>query len=94
MDIQPERRIVSGRIVCSLILAALVGGLTLSIEGLVPDAGWLIAFCIPGMIGSMIVSNNVHAFHLWIAAVFNFFVYFILTWFVIGVGLRLIKKKA
>jgi hypothetical protein len=82
------------RMVFSLVLAAAVCGLTLSIEGLVPDTGWVIAFCIPGMIGSMAVSNNVHAFHLWGAAIFNFIFYFLLTWGVIGLGSRLFKKKA
>ena len=91
MDSQPERRI--GRMVSSLVLATVIGGLTLSIEGLVPDAGWVIAFCIPGIIGSMIVSNNVHAFHLWVAAIFNFIFYFLLTWGVIGLGSRFFKKK-
>ena len=53
----------------------------------------MVTFCFPGMLGAMVVSNNVHAFHLWVAAVFNFIFYFILTWSLIGLGLRLFKKK-
>jgi len=34
----------------------------------------------PGIVGSMAVSNNAHAFHLWIAALLNFFFYFLLCW--------------
>jgi hypothetical protein len=42
--------------------------------------GASIALLFPGMLGSMAVSGNVHAFHLWVGAVINFILYFLLCW--------------
>jgi hypothetical protein len=33
----------------------------------------------PGILGAIAVSGNVHAFHLWVAAIWNFLFYFLLT---------------
>jgi len=40
----------------------------------------LFALLYPGIFGSMALSGNVHAWHLWIAAGINGFIYFGLAW--------------
>jgi|SRR5580658_2958877 ABC-type transport system involved in multi-copper enzyme maturation permease subunit len=76
----------------SLIIAALLGLvpaiLTLAVEHIDPSsnpivngiqgAGMVLLF--PGILGSIAVSGNAHAFHLWVAAVCNFVLYFLLCW--------------
>jgi hypothetical protein len=93
MFMQPQSRIFNGRVTWALVLASAVALLTVSVGQLSLYTELLIVFCIPGMIGSMAVSNNVHAFHLWVAAIFNFVFYFALTWSIVGLGLRLFRKK-
>ena len=47
---------------------------------------------IPGLIGSMTVSGNVHAFHLWVAAVINGLFYFGLVKFIYWLRARSKRK--
>ena len=51
-----------------------------------------IGFLIPGMIGSMAVSGNVHAFHLWVAALFNFVIYFLVCWAIVSLIGRIYRR--
>ncbi|HUD23016.1 MAG TPA: hypothetical protein VMQ60_09255 [Acidobacteriaceae bacterium] len=48
---------------------------------------------IPGLIGSMVVSGNVHAFHLWVAAVINGLFYFGLVKFIYWLKIRSKRKN-
>ena len=93
MDGEDQIGVASRRVIIAFVVACLAAGLTLSVERIESGEGWLIILLVPGMLGSMIVSNNVHAFALWLASVFNFFFYFILIWGVIGLGSRLFRKK-
>jgi hypothetical protein len=34
----------------------------------------------PGLLGAMAMSGNVHASHLWVAAIWNFVFYFLVCW--------------
>jgi len=53
---------------------------------------FLVFFTIPGMIGSMAVSGNVHVFPLSIAACFNFAFYFLLT-LTVGAIIRALYRR-
>jgi hypothetical protein len=64
--------------IIALALGITAAAATLMIESLIPSP--LVFVLIPGLIASMAVSGNVHAFHLWIAAVFNFGFYFLVCW--------------
>ena len=77
----------------NLIIAALLGLVpaivTLAVEHIAHPStnplvyeiqGAALVLLFPGMLGSMAVSGNVHAFHLWVAAVCNFVLYFLLCW--------------
>jgi hypothetical protein len=38
------------------------------------------AFLLPGIFGAIAISGNAHAFHLWVASIWNFIFYFLLCW--------------
>src|SRR5580704_7510945 len=83
-------------------LASLVAGiiavlLTISLEHSViayfGNAGFIItALLFPGLLGSMAIAGNVHAFSLWIAAGINCIFYFLLIWMIWGVSRRIRRK--
>ena len=65
--------------VVALVVACSVAARTLAYSSY--DIGpVIIVFIFPGILGSMAFSGNVHAFHLWIAALVNFAFYFLLCW--------------
>jgi hypothetical protein len=53
----------------------------------------LFALLFPGILGSMAMSGNVHAFRLWIAAGINGLIYFGLMWLAWHSIARLVKRK-
>ncbi len=78
-------------ILFALVIGSLVAGLTFDMEMM--SRGFMVFLLIPGVIASMGISNNVHAFPLWIAAVFNFFFYFLLNWCLIWLASKIFKRK-
>jgi len=77
------------RMLFSLGAGGAFGSLTLAVEKLSAISENLIvgttqrilfALLYPGIFGSMALSGNVHAWHLWIAAGINGFIYFGLAW--------------
>ena len=46
----------------------------------------------PGLIGSAAISNNLHAYHLWIATLLNGLIYFGLGWFSFGLVARVFTR--
>jgi len=52
---------------------------------------YTIGLLLPGILGSMAVNGNVHAFHLWVAALLNFLFYFLLCWSAGAVVIRLFR---
>ena len=84
-------------VLLALLFGGIMASLTLSVEGLgtpseVPffrdPRPLLVTLLFPGMLGSMAVSGNAHAWHLWVAALVNGFIYFGLGW----IGSTLIAK--
>jgi hypothetical protein len=77
-----------------LIVATLLGlsaaSLTLAIE--YTGSRWSVALLLPGIFGSIVFSGNVHAFHLWLAALVNFTFYFLLCW-IAGSLLRKVLRR-
>jgi ABC-type transport system involved in multi-copper enzyme maturation permease subunit len=50
----------------------------------------------PGILGAMEISGSTHAFHLWVAAIWNFVFYFLICWAIaalIGRALRRINSS-
>ena len=96
-DSETTRHFVSRGVLIALLLGGIMASLTLSIEGLgapaeIPMIGdprsVLVTLLFPGMLGSMAVSGNAHAWHLWVAALVNGLVYFGLGW----IGSRVIAS--
>jgi hypothetical protein len=57
------------------------------------DAGFIIAAVVfPGLLGSMAIAGNVHAFSLWIAAGINFIFYFTFVWIICAVSIRIVRR--
>jgi len=67
-----------GNLAIALLLAGVVASLTMMLQH-VPLPFFLVFFTIPGIIGSMALSGNVHAFPLWLAAWINFVLYLLLV---------------
>jgi hypothetical protein len=65
------------------LLACLPAILTLEMESRAL-AGTGILFLMPGIFGAMAASGNAHAFHLWVAAAWNFVFYFLLFWAIVA----------
>ncbi len=87
------------------ILALVVGGsfaaASLAIEQLSsisanPIVGFVqnLVMCliVPGLVGSMAVSGNVHAFHLWIVAAINGLLYFVLAKLIVSLASSLKRR--
>jgi hypothetical protein len=47
---------------------------------------------IPGILGSIAITGNANAFHLWIAAAWNFIFYFLLCWVIIALVRRVLRR--
>ena len=66
----------------SLLFASLLGGsmglLSLTIEHTYNPV--LLVILLPGIVGSMIATGNIHAFPVWIVSIINFITYFGLGW--------------
>jgi hypothetical protein len=83
-------------------LGVLVGGLTLTIQRLsaIPDNRLigaaqeiLVILLLPGMIGAMVLSGNVHAFILWVAAAINGVIYYGVGWIFYALVARYRKRR-
>jgi hypothetical protein len=73
----------------ALAVGGVLGVMPLGIE----SYEWLAAPSLPGLIFSMILSGNVHAFPLWLAAIGNAIFFFLLTKLVFLIP-DLFKKSA
>jgi hypothetical protein len=82
---------MKGLTIIAIIFGATVATATLMIESL--SSSQLVFILIPGLIASMAVSGNVHAFPLWIAALVNFGFYFLIC---LGLGkiVKSIRKRS
>ena len=68
-------------LVIAAVLALVPAALSLFLESTGNTIGEFgIAFLFPGMLASIAMSGNAHAFHLWVAALANFLLYFLLCW--------------
>ena len=59
--------------------------------GHLSDGPWVLCL-MPGMLAAIIVAGNAHAWPVWIAALGNFLFYFLLTWLVTAVWVKLKRK--
>ena len=68
------------------LLASIPAAITLGLESLSAstfrEAGTAILF--PGIFGAIALSGNANAFHLWVAAIWNFIFYFLLCWAIVA----------
>jgi len=46
----------------------------------------------PGLVGSAVVTGNVHAFPLWLAACINFVLYYLFTLAAVAIGRGLLRR--
>ena len=83
-----------------LLLALGVGIITallsMSLEdshSLLGNAGFIItAVLFPGILGSIAITGNAHAFSYWIAAGINFIFYFVLFWVICSVSRWIVRR--
>ena len=69
-------------------LMGLVAGVLTFGLGHFADGPWIVSL-IPGMLIGAAITGSVHAWPVWIAALANFLVYFLMTWLVVGLWRRL-----
>ena len=98
-DVSVENRHDSPRwpLVVALGFGIMSALLSISLEHraalLFGDAGFIItAVVFPGLLGSMVIAGNVHAFSLWLAAGINFVFYFTLVWIICAVSIRIVRR--
>ena len=79
-----------GNLFVALAIGGIAAAMSMGIEHLVTSP--IVFTLMPGLIGSMALSGNVHAFPLWISACFNFLFYFpaILA---LGAIIRLVRRR-
>jgi len=86
----------------ALLLGVIMASLTLSVRSLgalsefpiIPDPGRvLIVLLFPGMLLSAILSDNAHAWHMWVAAVINGVIYFVLGLIGIRATASLVNRR-
>jgi len=91
------------RLLHPLILGGVLAILTLNLEGLSATSNnpfWgdvqrcLVSLLLPGMLGSMAMGGNVHAWSLWVAAGLNGVIYFGLIWVAGRLASRLVRGRA
>ena len=91
---------VTNKMLIPVVLGCLQAGLTLGVQKLSvisenPVLGkmqeFLMTLLMPGMFGAMALANNVHAWHLWVAAVINGLLYFGVAWGALLLGNRLMR---
>jgi len=80
------RRVMVG---LSLLIAIVAAGATLLIEQ--TARSYVVFALLPGLMGSMAIAGNVHAFSLWWAATINFLFYFLVC---LAVGTVMQKLRA
>jgi hypothetical protein len=102
MNSNEKPNINTNGILFASALGVLLGGLTLTIESLssIVDSRLigaaqkaLIILLLPGMIGAMGLSGNVHVWHLWVAAAINGVIYFGIGWFSYALGARYRRRS-
>ena len=64
------------------VLTLEIGSISVISDKLIAGAlqTFLLDCLVPGLIAAMTLSGNAHAFHLWLAALANFILYFLLVW--------------
>jgi hypothetical protein len=77
----------------ALCFGCVFAGLTLGLDHLETLSSTLVSFLFPGILCAMALSGNAHAFHLWVAALANFALYFALPWPVIGLGRKILSRR-
>ncbi len=95
-------RAISYGTLFAILLGAGFAGLTLTLGKLstlsrIPFLGdarpVLFALLFPGIIGGMALSGNAHAWHLWVSALINGLIYFVLAWIVFRLLGRIFRGK-
>jgi len=81
----------------SLVAGIITALLTISLETsavvYLGYAGFILtALLFPGLLGSIAIAGNVHAFSLWIAAGINCVFYFLLVRMIWGVSRRILRR--
>lgn len=76
------------------IVAALLSiSLEHSVSSSFGDFGFIITTVVfPGILGSIAIADNAHAFSLWVAAGINFIFYLVLIWIICGVSRRILRR--
>jgi hypothetical protein len=75
-----------------IVTALLSIGLEYSVSSFYGDSGsFITAVVFPGLLGSMAIGGNAHAFSLWIAAGINFILYFLVVLLICSVSRRILR---
>lgn len=85
----------SSNVVVAFGLGCVFAVLTLEIgriTGVAALSKFALTLLIPGVLGSIAIGGNAHAFHLWIAAAWNFIFYFLLCWVIIALAGRVRRR--
>ena len=85
---------ISPRTIAAMSVGISLGIATLQIESLTRSGGSLILLLFPGLLGSMILAGNVHAFPLWFACIINCIFYFGLVWTIGYLGAKVRRKPS
>ncbi len=84
---------ISGRtnLIVALVVASSAAALTIALEH--HDVGFAVSLLVPGLIASMAIAGNVHAFPLGVAAIVNFVFYFLLCWTAGALIRKLLRRR-
>ena len=89
---EPSRWPLIVALAAGIVSALLSVSLEHSAYSFTGDSGYFItAALFPGLLGSMAIAGNVHAFNLWIAAAINFIFYFLVVWMICSVSRRVLR---
>jgi hypothetical protein len=79
-------------LVAGIVTALLSVGLEHSSYSFTGNSGFFItAALFPGLLCSMAIAGNAHAFSLWFAAAINFTLYFLVVWMICSVSRRILR---
>jgi hypothetical protein len=79
-------------LVAGFVTALLTVSLEHSASPSFGDAGFVVmAALLPGLLGSIAIGGNAHAFSLWIAAGINCIFYSLLVWMISGISRRILR---
>jgi len=80
------------RVIVASTVGIAMGLTTFSLEHFSWFEHYLVPLLLPGVIGSMAVAGNAHAFSLWIAAIINALFYSLIIW-LLGAVLATLRRK-